>query len=259
MKNSMLRLEDISVDYATVGGYFRAVNQVSLTVREHETFALVGASGCGKTTLARSLFGLLPQVHRHGAAWLNGMNLFAASREEIRRLLGREVGIVFQNPYHAFDPVYRIGDQINETLSTHLTLTRAEKRIRINELLDAVGLTAKTAGMYPHELSGGMLQRAQLAVALCCRPYFLMADEPTSSLDVTVQAQIIDLLNQLKSEKKLTLFIITHDLGVVAALADSVAVMDNGKIVENGPASTVLSSPAHPFTQQLVEADLAYR
>ncbi len=256
----MLEIRSVVVEYPGKGGAFRAVDGVSLTVRPYETLALVGESGSGKTSLVMSLFHLLPHVNMQGAAFFEGQDLFALSAEERRRSLGRDVGLVFQNPYHAFDPVYRIGAQICEVLDTHFKLTRAEKQKRVAELLETVELdAARVARLFPHELSGGMLQRAQLALALCCRPKLLIADEPTSALDVTVQAQILALLGRLKQAKQLTLVIITHDLGVVAALADTVAVMQNGHIVEYGPVSRLLNHPTHPFTQKLLQADLAYR
>lgn len=255
----MLSLEHVTVEYSTQKGLFKAVDDVSLTVHENETFALIGESGSGKTTLALSIFSLLKDAQRSGTAHFNHRSLFTLPEPELRRMLGRDVGIVFQNPYRAFDPVYKIGVQIAEACAAHLTLTKSESHVRVARLLEMVELDSAAANRYPHELSGGMLQRAQLAVALCCSPPLLIADEPTSSLDVVIQAQIVDLLNNLKRDKKLTLFIITHDLGVVASLADSVAVMRGGKIVESGTAEKVLSSPSHTYTKQLLESDTAYR
>lgn len=255
----MLELKNITVEYPSPHGFTKAVDDVSLSVREQNVFALVGESGCGKTSLIRALFGLQSRVCRQGAAFWGVRDLLAMPQAELRRILGNEIGIVLQNPYHAFDPVYTIGAQIAEAICAHRKLSRTEKHSRVTELLEMVELSANVAELYPHELSGGMLQRAQLAAALSNNPSLLIADEPTSALDVTVQAQIIDLLDSLKRDKKLTLFIITHDFGVVAALADTVAVMGSGKIVESGRTEDVLGAPSHPLTQKLLLADAVYR
>ncbi|MDR0929472.1 MAG: ABC transporter ATP-binding protein [Oscillospiraceae bacterium] len=240
---------DYTASYQTKKQSFAAVRGVGLHIAHNEAYALVGESGSGKTTLALSPFGLIQGVHAEGRALFEGRDLLAPG--VARALWGREVGVAYQNAYAVFDPVYTIGQQIGEALKA---MNPSAGRGDIAALLDAVGLAASTAKLYPHELSGGMLQRAQLAVALCGEPKLLIADEPTSALDVTVQRQIIDLLNGLRRQRALSLLIITHDLGVVAAVAQRVGVMHEGQIVETGAVGDLMRHPQHAYTKMLLSS-----
>jgi ABC-type dipeptide/oligopeptide/nickel transport system ATPase component len=248
-REPLLRLMDYSASYRTEKQSFAAVRGATLHIAHNEAFALVGESGSGKTTLALSPFGLIRGVHAKGQAAFDGRDLLAPGAA--RALWGRDVGVAYQNAYAVFDPVYTIGRQIGEALKA---ANRSAGRAGIASLLDSVGLAASTAKLYPHELSGGMLQRAQLAVALCGEPKLLIADEPTSALDLTVQRQIIDLLNSLRRQRALSLLLITHDLGVVAAIAQRVGVMRDGQIVESGAVEDLMRRPQHEYTQMLLNS-----
>ena len=243
----------------TRGGATRtvcAVDGVSLQVPRGETLGLVGESGCGKSVTALSIIRLVQPPGRitAGAIVFEGRDLMALDEPEMQRVRGARIGFVFQEPMTALNPVFTIGDQIAESLVVHRLATRAAARARAVELLEAVRLPepAKRAGDYPHQLSGGMRQRALIAAAISCRPSLLIADEPTTALDVTIQAEILDLLREMREQFGLALLLITHDLGVVAHLADRVAVMYAGRIVEQGPTVTVLGQPAHPYTRGLL-------
>jgi peptide/nickel transport system ATP-binding protein len=237
-------------------GVLRAVDGVSLSVRRGETLGLVGESGCGKSVTALSIIRLVQPPGRitSGTIVFEGRDLTTLDESEMRRVRGARIGFVFQEPMTALNPVFTIGDQIAESLLVHGLATRAGARARAVELLEAVRLPepAKRAGDYPHQLSGGMRQRALIAAAISCRPSLLIADEPTTALDVTIQAEILDLLREMRAQFGLALLLITHDLGVVAHLADRVAVMYAGRIVEEGPTTTVLAQPAHPYTRGLL-------
>ena len=236
----------------------RAVDGVSLQVRRGETLGLVGESGCGKSVTALSIIRLVQAPGRitGGAVVFEGRDLTLLTEPEMQRVRGARIGFVFQEPMTALNPVFTIGDQVAESLVVHGLATRAAARTRAVELLEAVRIPepAKRAGDYPHQLSGGMRQRALIAAAISCRPSLLIADEPTTALDVTIQAEILDLLREMRAQFGLALLLITHDLGVVAHLADRVAIMYAGRIVEEGPTATVLSQPAHPYTRGLLRS-----
>ncbi|HVB36394.1 MAG TPA: ABC transporter ATP-binding protein [Candidatus Acidoferrales bacterium] len=262
----LLDLENFTVELPTPRAWVRPVNEVSLRIDEGEALGLVGESGCGKTMLSLGLMGLEPHgARRAGRAWLeiskNGisgrMNLAGLIPEEMRKLRGREIAMIFQEPMTALDPVMRIGAQIEEAIRAHEpSLTRPEIRRRAIESLERASVPepAQRARQFPHQLSGGLRQRAMIAMALAMRPRLLIADEPTTALDVTVQKQILELLMRLRQELHLTLLFITHDLGVVGQIANRIAVMYAGRIVETGPTREVLTSPRHPYTEGLLRA-----
>ncbi|HEV2287956.1 MAG TPA: ABC transporter ATP-binding protein [Candidatus Acidoferrales bacterium] len=264
--STLLELENFTVELPTPQGWVRPVNEVSLRLEEGEALGLVGESGCGKTMLSLGLMGLDPHGARHnGCAWFevsrDGMtarvNLAVLPPEGMCILRGRQIAMIFQEPMTALDPVMRIGAQIEEAIRAHEpSLTAAEIRRRSIEALEraAVPEPERRARQFPHQLSGGLRQRSMIAMALSMRPRLLIADEPTTALDVTVQKQILELLQQLRQELHLTLLFITHDLGVVSQIADRIAVMYAGRIVESGPANDVLTAPRHPYTKGLLRA-----
>ncbi len=233
------------------------VNAASLEVPALSVTALVGGSGSGKTTLGLAILRLLPLglTVRQGRILFAGEDVLKLSDERMRLLRGKEIGMVFQEPLYAFNPVFSIGDQIEEVLRAHSALNARQRRERIGDLLNLVGLPdpQRTAGNYPHQLSGGMRQRAMIAQAIAAGPKLIIADEPTSNLDVTLQAKIMELFRKLKDELKLSVLLITHDLGMVAHMADHVAVMTEGNIVERGTTREVLEKPRHPYTRTLME------
>jgi peptide/nickel transport system ATP-binding protein len=258
----------LTVELPTRAGWIRPVNQVSFTLGEGETLGIVGESGSGKTMLALALMGLEPPgARRSGEAWLhpsvrdgfhgNGSNLIEAPDREMRQLRGREISMIFQEPMTALNPVIRVGAQIEEAIRIHEPgLPGSEIERRALEAMDraAIPIPVERARQFPHQLSGGLRQRATIAMAVAAGPGLLIADEPTTALDVTVQKQILDLLEALRRELKLALLFITHDLGVVDQIADRIAVMYAGRIVEQGPASQVLRHPRHPYAEGLLRA-----
>ncbi|MHB8541473.1 MAG: ABC transporter ATP-binding protein [Candidatus Acidiferrales bacterium] len=263
---ALLELENFTVELPTARGWVRPVNEVSLRLDEGEALGLVGESGCGKTMLSLGLMALEPHgARRSGHAWLGiskdgvagRVNLAALASEAMRKLRGREIAMIFQEPMTALDPVMRIGAQIEEAIRAHEpSLTSPEVRRRAIESLERASVpeAAKRARQFPHQLSGGLRQRAMIAMALAMRPRLLIADEPTTALDVTVQKQILELLMRLREELHLTLLFITHDLGVVGQIANRIAVMYAGRIVETGPTHEVLTQPRHPYTEGLLRA-----
>jgi oligopeptide/dipeptide ABC transporter ATP-binding protein len=258
-----LEVRELSVELPTREGWVRPVNEVSFALGEGETLGIVGESGSGKTMLALALMGLVPPGARcKGEAWLrqspaNSENLIAAAPDAMRALRGRRIAMIFQEPMTALNPVIRVGAQIAEAIRVHepgLAANEIERRVRHALERAAIPEPQRRARQYPHELSGGLRQRVMIAMALVAGPGVLIADEPTTALDVTIQQQILDLLAALRRELQLSLLFITHDLGVVAQIADRVAVMYAGRIVEEGPASEVLRHPGHPYTEGLLGA-----
>lgn len=254
----LVRLENLSVTVDEANGVKTLLENITFAIPELSITALVGGSGCGKTTTGLAILQLLPLALsiKSGKIFFNNEDLRSASRERIRQIRGGEISMIFQEPLHAFNPVFSIGYQIDEVLQYHTGLSRAQRQKRILELLDLVELPdpRRMARDYPHQLSGGMCQRAMIAQAIAGDPKLIIADEPTSNLDVTLQARIIELFKKLKDELKLSILLITHDLGMVEHMADQVAVMTQGKIVESGLTKEVLSSPKHHYTQELMEA-----
>src|SRR6266478_2064421 len=259
----LLDVHNLSVDLPTAAGWIRPVNEVSFQLAPAQSLGLVGESGSGKTMLALALMGLLPPGARvAGTAVLeragtNESNLTQLNEKTWRSVRGREIAMIFQEPMTSLNPVMRIGAQIEEAISTHEpSLSKSQLRGRTLEALRQASVPEPEtrAEQFPHQLSGGLRQRAMIAMALAARPRLLIADEPTTALDVTVQKQILELLDRLRRELKLGLLFITHDLGVVAQVADRLAVMYAGRIIEEGPAREVLLRPRHPYAEGLLEA-----
>ncbi len=254
----LLSVDGLRVEFTTERGTIHAVNDVSFTISEGETIGIVGESGCGKSVTSLALLGILARAGRvtGGTALFAGANLLTMSDRELRRIRGKEIGMIFQDPMTSLNPVHTIGGQIREALTTHFDISTRDANIRVVELLDQVGIpSAKSRfGDYPHQFSGGMRQRVMIAMALACEPKLLIADEPTTALDVTIQAQILDLLRMLVVERGTALVMITHDLGVVAGMCERVNVMYAGTIVETGTADSVFAQPRHPYTLGLLQS-----
>ncbi len=255
----MLRVENLVTRFHTYDGVVRALEGVSFEVHEGEIFGLVGETGCGKSVTTYSTLRLLPSTGRvhSGRITLSGESLLDASESRMREVRGGEIAMIFQDPLSALNPVMRVGDQIAESVWLHDDLPDADAvAVRVEEVLGEVRMPdpAGAARAFPHELSGGMQQRVMIAMALAGRPKMLIADEPTTALDVTIQSQVLQLLRQLKQEAGLTVLLITHDLGVVAELCDRVAVMYAGTIVETAPVEELFSDPKHPYTEGLLAA-----
>jgi oligopeptide/dipeptide ABC transporter ATP-binding protein len=252
----LLRVDRLRTVFPVAGGDAAAVDGVSFEIRRGEVVGLVGESGCGKSMTALSIVRLVPPPGRiaAGRIELDGHNLLDLDAEGIRAVRGRRIGFVFQEPAAALNPVFTIGSQIAETVAAHGLARGAAARARAVELLEAVRVPdpARRAREYPHQLSGGLKQRAMIAVALAANPDLIIADEPTTALDATVQAEVLDLLRDLRARLHLSVLLITHDLGVVAAMADRVAVMYAGRIVESAPVGRLFASPAHPYTRGLL-------
>lgn len=253
---TLLEVRDLAVSFNTEDGVLRAVDGVSLDLAPGEVLAVVGESGSGKSVTALTLLGLSrgPNASISGTARFEGAELIAAGEEELRRIRGNRIAMVFQDPMSSLDPVYRVADQVVEQIRAHRDVPRAQARARAVELLGAVGIPdpERRADSYPHELSGGQRQRATIAMALSLEPSLLIADEPTTALDVTIQAQILDLLRQLNADRALSIVLVTHDIGVVAEIADRVAVMYAGRIVEQGTLDEIFYDPQHPYTWGLL-------
>jgi len=252
----LLEVRDLRVEFQTDAGPVLAVRGVDLEVLAGETVALVGESGCGKSVTALSVMRLLTGRIAAGEIRFCGRDLATLPEVELRRIRGGQIGMIFQEPMTSLNPVFRVGQQIEEVLALHQNLKPAAARAQALELLQRVGIPspATRIDQYPHELSGGMKQRVMIAIAIACRPKLLIADEPTTALDVTIQAQIMALLQSLQQELGMAVLLITHDLGVVAHAAQRVNVMYAGKIVEHGSVRDIFKRPAHPYTQALLGA-----
>ncbi len=255
---SVLDVRDLVTVFRTRGGEVHAVNSVSFHLRSGELLGVVGESGSGKSVTMMSLIGLLPSPPadvRSGEVWLGGRDILKISPDALRDLRGDKVGFVFQDPMTSLNPVFTVGNQIMEPLIRHMGLTRAQARVRAAELLELVGIpdAAKRLSAYPHQFSGGMRQRVMIAIALACDPDVLIADEPTTALDVTIQAQILELVKELRRKLGMAIIWITHDLGVIAGIADRVMVMYAGQIVEQGPVKALFGNPQHPYTRALLK------
>jgi peptide/nickel transport system ATP-binding protein len=252
----MLEVSDLHVSFATEDGVVRAVDGVSYAVEPGRTLGIVGESGSGKTVSCLSIMGLTRARNTRisGSIRFDGRELVTASDDELRRLRGNDVAMIFQDPLSSLHPFFRIRDQLVEAVRAHREVSKAQALDRAVELLELVGIpdARRRAAGYPHELSGGMRQRVMIAMALVNDPRLLIADEPTTALDVTVQAQILQLLASLQAERGMAIVIITHDLGIVAELADEVAVMYAGQIVERAPTATIFGAPEHPYTWGLI-------
>jgi oligopeptide/dipeptide ABC transporter ATP-binding protein len=252
----LLEVRDLKTHFRLERGWVRAVDGVSFRLEDGEALGLAGESGCGKTTTALSLVRLLPANGRikGGSVELFGIDLVPKSENALRRYRWREISIVFQGAMNALNPVRRVRDQIAEPIEVRLGKTQTASRLRAAELLELVGIPKRRGMAYPHELSGGMRQRAMIAMALACDPAIVIGDEPTTALDVMVQAQILQLLEQLRRDLGLSLILITHDLSVIAETCDRVLVMYAGRVAEEGPVNRVFTAPRHPYTQKLLSS-----
>ena len=255
---SLVRVEDLRVRFASRDAMVRAVEGVSFTLGARETLCILGESGSGKSVTLRALMRLNParRTVMSGAVHVAGHDIAAASERALADIRGRVVSMIFQEPMTALDPVFTVGKQIRETILRHEAVTRAEAERRALELLDLVQVPSakRRLGAYPHELSGGLRQRMMIAIALSCRPQLLLADEPTTALDATVQIQILLLLRRLQAELGMGMIFVTHDLGVAGEVADRIAVMYAGRFIEEGPVTALLRAPLHPYAQGLLGA-----
>jgi oligopeptide/dipeptide ABC transporter ATP-binding protein len=255
----LLEIENLQTQFFTSAGIVRAVDGISYDVNEGETIAIVGESGCGKSVGAMSILRLIPDPPGRiagGSIKFEGRDLLALSDEEIRNVRGKDIAMVFQEPMTSLNPVLTIGRQLTETLEQHLQMTHEQASARAEELLGMVGISdpARRLKQYPHHLSGGMRQRVMIAMALCCEPKLIIADEPTTALDVTIQAQILELMKDLTRRLGVALIVITHNLGIVARYADRVNVMYAGRIIESGTADEIYHNPRHPYTLALLKS-----
>lgn len=256
--NELLEIKNLSTSFRIKDDFFPAVDDVSLTLKKNEILAIVGESGCGKSTLATSIVGLHNPNNTKVTGEINykGKNLVTMTDEQFNNVRGADIGFIFQDPLSALNPLMKIEQQIEESLIYHTKLAKAERQARVLQLLEQVGIPnpPRVAQQFPHQLSGGMRQRVMIAIALACKPPIIIADEPTTALDVTIQAQILDLLKELQAETESGIILITHDLGVVAEVADRVAVMYAGQVIEEAPVVELFRNPKHPYTRSLLNS-----
>jgi peptide/nickel transport system ATP-binding protein len=251
---ALLSVEDLHVEFDTPAGRVEAVSGVSFDIGQHETVALVGESGSGKTVTALSMMGLLDRGARvSGRIACGGRDLTQLPESQLRRVRGHEIAMIFQDPMSSLDPLFSVGNQLVETLRLHTDLNRRQAADRAVELLDQVGIPDPRSRLrsYPHQMSGGQRQRVMIAIALACSPRLLIADEPTTALDVTIEAQILELIRDVQREYRMSVLLVTHDIGVVAEIADRVVVFYAGQVVELGTADQILGEPRHPYTTAL--------
>lgn len=257
--HSLLHIQHLSTYFDTDEGTVKAVDDISLHVRPGEIVCIVGESGCGKSITALSVMGLIEAPTGRiadGVIDFDGQNLLSLSKNHLRSIRGNDIAMIFQEPMSSLNPVITIGEQMSEPLIIHKKMNKKQALKRVLELITQVGISRpeQIAKSYPHELSGGMLQRIMIAIAISCDPKLLIADEPTTALDVTIQAQILDMLREFRSQSDMSILLITHDLGVVAEMADYVVVMYSGKIVEEGEVVELFANPRHPYTQGLLRS-----
>ena len=254
----LLEIKNLETAFRIKDDYFNAVDKVSLDLYRNEVLAIVGESGCGKSTLATTIMRLHNEnlTKSTGEIIFNGKNILDLTEDEMNKIRTKDIGMIFQDPLSSLNPLHRIGKQIEEALIYHTELSAEERQKRVIELLTQVGIPnpERCAKQYPHELSGGMRQRVMIAMAMSCKPSVLIADEPTTALDVTIQAQILDLIKGLQAEMQAGIILITHDLGVVAEMADRVAVLYAGEVVEIGTAEQIFKNPQHPYTRSLLRS-----
>ena len=254
----LLEIKNLETAFRIKDDYFNAVDKVSLDLYKNEVLAIVGESGCGKSTLATTIMRLHNEnlTKSTGEIIFNGKNILDLTEDEMNKIRTKDIGMIFQDPLSSLNPLHRIGKQIEEALIYHTELSAEERQRRVIELLTQVGIPnpERCAKQYPHELSGGMRQRVMIAMAMSCKPSVLIADEPTTALDVTIQAQILDLIKGLQAEMHAGIILITHDLGVVAEMADRVAVLYAGEVVEIGTAEQIFKNPKHPYTRSLLRS-----
>ena len=247
---SLLEVKDLTIHFKTEDGDVKAVNGISFAVDQGKTLGLVGETGAGKTTTALGILRLVPEPGKilSGAITYKDQDILQMTEKEVQDLRGNEISMIFQDPMTALNPVMTVGDQISEVILRHQECTKIEAQQRMMEMLDKVGISSDRAGDYPHQFSGGMKQRIIIAIALACNPKLLLADEPTTALDVTIQAQVMRMVNELKNEFGTSMVLITHDLGIVAESCDAVAIMYAGEIVEYGSLEDIYDHTAHPYT-----------
>ena len=254
----LLEIKNLETAFRIKDDHFNAVDKVSLDLYRNEVLAIVGESGCGKSTLATTIMRLHNEnlTKSTGEIIFNGKNILDLTEDEMNKIRTKDIGMIFQDPLSSLNPLHRIGKQIEEALIYHTELSAEERQKRVIELLTQVGIPnpERCAKQYPHELSGGMRQRVMIAMAMSCKPSVLIADEPTTALDVTIQAQILDLIKGLQAEMHAGIILITHDLGVVAEMADRVAVLYAGEVVEIGTAEQIFKNPQHPYTRSLLRS-----
>ena len=252
--DTILEIKDLTVHYVTEDETVEAVNDLSLSVQRGMSLGLVGETGAGKTTTALSILRLVPDPPGriiNGTVYINGKDVYQASSAELEQIRGNEVAMIFQDPMTVLNPVFTVGEQIAECVEIHEHCSKADAWNRALEMLELVGIKADRANDYPHQFSGGMKQRVVIAIALTCNPHLLIADEPTTALDVTIQAQVLELMKELKEKTGTAMIMITHDLGIVAETCDEVAVMYAGRIIEHGTLEDVFRNTRHPYTEGL--------
>lgn len=256
----ILEVENLSVSFRTYAGVSQAVRNVSFSLCAGETLAIVGESGCGKTVTSKAVMGLLPKpqsmISKDSKIFFGEKNLLELSEKEMAKVRGSEISMIFQDPMTSLNPTMKIGEQIAESILIHKDVTKEEARKEALEMLELVRIpnAKKRMNQYPHEFSGGMRQRAMIAIALACKPKILIADEPTTALDVTIQAQIMELIGELQKELNMGVILVTHDLGVVASVSDRIQVMYAGKILERGNVNEIFYNPSHPYTLALLRS-----
>ena len=247
----LLQVKDLRVYYTAGGEIINAVNGVDLEVRGGETLGLVGETGAGKTTIAKSIMRILPDPPAKiggGEIYLDGQELLHLPEKKMQEIRGKKISMIFQDPMTALNPVFTVGEQIEEVIMLHEKVNRGEAAVKARQMLELVGIPGDRSGDYPHQFSGGMKQRVVIAMALACSPELILADEPTTALDVTIQAQILDMIKALKEKQNTSMILITHDLGVVAEVCDRVAVVYAGEIIEYGTKEEIFDYPTHPYT-----------
>ena len=255
--NTLLNIKDLTVQFSSDRKIVQAVNHVSLKLNKGETLGLVGETGAGKTTIAKAILQILPTPPAKiasGEIFFEGEDVLKLPERKMRSIKGNKISMIFQDPMTALNPIMTVGKQIAETIRLHNKMTRAEAEIEAVKMLEMVGIPGERFGEYPHQFSGGMKQRVVIAMALACKPELLLADEPTTALDVTIQAQVLEMMNKLKEELGTSVLLITHDLGVIAEMCEKVAVIYAGEVVEYGTAEDIFDHPSHPYTLGLFDS-----
>ncbi|MDR1643689.1 MAG: ABC transporter ATP-binding protein [Clostridiales bacterium] len=255
--DAFLSVQGLAVEYSSSGEVIHAVNGVSFDLKKGGTLGLVGETGAGKTTIAKAIIGILPRPPANvsaGEIFMNGRDLLKVDNAQMRKVRGKEISMIFQDPMTALNPIMRVGEQIAEAIFRHEQVTKKQAEDKGKEMLEMVGISTERYREFPHQFSGGMKQRVVIAMALACNPSLILADEPTTALDVTIQAQVLDMIRSLKNKYGTSMLMITHDLGVVAEICDDVAVVYAGEIVESGSKEQIFTSPKHPYTVGLFKS-----